>query len=75
MANILKPETRVRIKAHSMQEKIDYPPEWVEEMDEYENEIVTIVAYVYDDQYQIKEDNRDYIWHVSSFLTPDYTSF
>ena len=54
MPNILTPGTRVRLKAHSMQEKIDYPPEWVEEMDEYENEIVTIANYIYDNQYHIK---------------------
>lgn len=75
MSTILTPGTRVRLKAHSMQEKIDYPPEWVEKMDKYEDEIVTIAAYVYDDQYQIKEDNRNYIWHVSSSLTADYATF
>lgn len=75
MSNILKPGTRVRIKAHSMQEKIYYPPEWVEEMDEYENKIVTIAAYIYDNQYHIKEDDRDYIWHVSSFVAENYTTF
>ena len=75
MPNILTPGTRVRLKAHSMQEKIDYPPEWVEEMDEYENEIVTIANYIYDNQYHIKEDDRDYVWHISSFTIAGYTTF
>lgn len=75
MSNILKPGTRVRLKTHSIKEKTDYPPTWAPGMDKYENKIVTIANYIYDDQYHIKEDGHDYVWHVSSFIIAGYTTF
>lgn len=75
MAKVLTKGTRVLLRSHTMQEKIDYPPSWIEEMDEYENTIVTISDYLYDNQYYIEEDNRDYVWHGSSFIVANYTTF